>query len=58
MEKEGKDKGKIRIGYVDLKLNTPHLSNLQIPTAMLAGLNKRAISADKTKKLLETMHKE
>ena len=45
VEKEGKDKGKIRIGYVDLKLDTSHLSSLQIPTAILAGLNKRAISA-------------
>ena len=52
------EKGKIRMGYVDLKLDTPHLSNLQIPTAMLAGLSKRAISADQTKKYLETMNKE
>ena len=58
IEKEGKEKGKLRIGYVDLKLDTPHLSNLQVPTALLAGLNKRAISAHKTKKRLETMNKE
>ena len=52
------EKGKIKMGYVDLKLDTPHLSNVQIPTAMLAGLRKRALSADKTKKNLESMNKE
>ena len=40
IEKKGKMKGKLRMGYVDLKLDTPHLSNLRIPTARLAGLSK------------------
>ena len=57
LEKKGKKKT-LRMGYVDLKLDTPHLSNIQIPTAMLAGLSKRALSADQTKKYLKTMNKE